>query len=286
MKIITDSRCTEYSQAGHPERPQRISRTVERLRQQKDVGLTWSEPGPVEESQLLRAHDPQHLERLKESRDFDADTPAYSKIYDHARRAVGASLEALRAARKGETCFSLMRPPGHHATRNRAMGFCFLNNVAITVLEALATGVSKVAVYDFDLHHCNGTEAILLDVPNCAVFSIHQYPAYPGTGAHDVRNSHNYPVAPRTPRTVHRDVFHKAIEDLKKFKPDLVAVSAGFDAYRKDPLGEEQLEAEDFHWLGETIRGLGIPAFSLLEGGYSDDLPELILAYLRGLAGQ
>src|SRR5205823_10438729 len=140
----------------------------------------------------------------------------------------GAALEALKAARAGESVFSLMRPPGHHATRERAMGFCYLSNIAIAVLEALATGAKRVTVYDFDVHHGNGTEAILLNKPGAAFFSIHQYPAYPGTGTEDVgENCFNYPVAPQTPRPEYRRVLTKALERLLTFKPDIVAVSAG-----------------------------------------------------------
>ena len=164
------------------------------------------------------------------------------------------------------------------------MGFCYLNSVAIAALEALATGTKRVAVYDFDVHHGNGTEAILLDVPGAAFFSVHQFPCYPGTGAADVGgNCFNYPVAPGTPVKQYRAVLSKALEGVKRFKPDLLAVSAGFDAYARDPLAQGTLEMEDFHWLGGEIGRLGVPMFSLLEGGYSDDLPELILAYLKGL---
>jgi acetoin utilization deacetylase AcuC-like enzyme len=177
-----------------------------------------------------------------------------------------------------------MRPPGHHALRDRAMGFCYLNNIAIAVLEALATGSKRVAVFDFDVHHGNGTEAILLDRPGCAFFSIHQFPCFPGTGAVNVgTNCFNYPVAPDAPRETYRATLARALDDLNSFQPDLVAVSAGFDAYARDPLADGTLLAEDFHWLGRSLRGLGAPLFSLLEGGYSRDLPELIFAYLKGI---
>ena len=167
------------------------------------------------------------------------------------------------------------------------MGFCYLNNVAITVLEALATGSTKVAVYDFDVHHGNGTEAILMNHPGALFISIHQFPCYPGTGARNVgENCFNYPVAPHTPRNEYRKVLSRALDEMKKFKPELVAVSAGFDAYAHDPIAQETLEAEDFHWLGEQMRGLSMPTFSLLEGGYSNELPELIFAYLKGLNGK
>jgi acetoin utilization deacetylase AcuC-like enzyme len=164
------------------------------------------------------------------------------------------------------------------------MGFCYLSNIAIAALEAIATGAKKVAVFDFDVHHGNGTEAVLLNHPHAVFFSIHQHPCYPGTGrSHVGRNCFNYPVAPRTPREEYRQVLQRALDELKKAKPDLVAVSAGFDAYARDPLAQESLEAEDFHWLGESMRKLGTPVFSLLEGGYSNDLPDLIFAYLKGL---
>lgn len=286
MKIITDSNCTGYSRAGHPERPARVARTVEKLRAQTELPIVWANPGPCEDTSILRAHSADLLASLTSVQDFDADTPAYPGIANYARTSVGAALEAMRCARNGETVFSLMRPPGHHATRNQIMGFCFLNNIAIAALEALATGIKRVAIFDFDVHHGNGTEDILQDVKGAAFFSIHQYPYYPGTGGSNVgANCFNYPVPPSLPRPEYRRVFSTALGELKKFKPELVGVSAGFDAYARDPLAQETLEVEDFHWLGEQIRGLGVPAFSLLEGGYSRDLPELIFSYLKGLEG-
>jgi acetoin utilization deacetylase AcuC-like enzyme len=286
MKIITDERCLNYSAPGHPERPARVQKTLEKLRSQTSLKLAWGSPAAVERETLLRAHTPDHLARLEEPGDFDADTPYFPGIVDHARASVGAALAALAAARAGENVFSLMRPPGHHATRNRSMGFCYLSNAAIAVLEALATGSKRVAVYDFDVHHGNGTEAILVNKPGAAFFSIHQFPCYPGTGAKNVGdNCYNYPVPPRTPREDYRRILESAFKQLQSFKPDLVAVSAGFDAYARDPLAQETLEAEDYHWLGKRFRQLGLPVLSLLEGGYSNDLPELIFAYLQGLEG-
>ena len=287
MKIITDERCTTYSSPGHPENPARIEQTLERLRSQKELPIEWAKPAPVEEKVILRAHSPGHIARLTQGEDFDADTAFHSGIAELARSSVGAGLEALKSARAGQMVFSLMRPPGHHATRNTAMGFCYLNNIAIATLEALATGANRVAVYDFDVHHGNGTESILLNHKGVAFFSIHQSPCYPGTGTTNVGdNCFNFPLPPLTPREKYRYTLSRALEALKNFKPDLIAVSAGFDAYARDPLAQETLEAEDFHWLGKTIRAIGIPAFSLLEGGYSEDLPELIFAYLKGLEGK
>jgi acetoin utilization deacetylase AcuC-like enzyme len=257
-----------------------------KLRSQTELPVTWAGPLPADEKAILRAHTPELVARLNVAEDFDADTPAHPGIAEHARRAVGAALAALNSARAGEPVFSLMRPPGHHATRQAAMGFCYLNSIAIASLEALATGTKRVAVYDFDVHHGNGTEDILLDRPGAQFFSIHQFPCYPGTGAANVGgNCFNFPVAPRTPRAEYRKILAKALEGVKQFNPEMLAVSAGFDAYARDPLAQETLEAEDFFWLGESIRKLGVPTMSLLEGGYSDELPDLVLAYLKGLEG-
>lgn len=287
MKIITDERCTAYHAPGHPERPQRISATVEKLKSQKELPLIWAKPGEVADEAIVRAHARSHLSRLSVSQDFDVDTAWFPGIAEHARRSVGAGLEALRAVRAGEMAFTLIRPPGHHATKNRAMGFCYLNSVAITALEALATGAKRVVVYDFDVHHGNGTEDILLDHAGAAFVSVHQYPCYPGTGTeHRGGNCLNYPQAPNTPRGEYRRTLQTALDAAMKFGPDLLLVSAGFDAYAHDPIAQETLEIEDFHWMGEAIRKCGVPTASLLEGGYSDELPELVLAYLKGLAGK
>ena len=287
MKIITDERCAGYSALGHPERPLRVLATQELMRNQTELPVDWVKPGEVSDAQILRAHANEHLARLNEPEDFDADTPFYENIADYARASAGSGLAALQAARAGENVFSLMRPPGHHATRARAMGFCYLNNIAIATLEAAATGVKRVAVYDFDVHHGNGTEDILLDHRGVAFFSVHWYPFYPGTGAaHVGKNCFNYPVAPDAPREIYRAALVRALDDLKKFRPDLVAVSAGFDAYMRDPLTEGVLVLDDFYWLGQSLRALGVPFFSLLEGGYSRELPELIFAYLKGVEGK
>jgi acetoin utilization deacetylase AcuC-like enzyme len=288
VKIITDERCTSYFRAGHPENPRRVAATIALLRGQTELPVTWAAPSAnVADETILRAHAPEMLARLEVAEDFDGDTPYHENISQYARASVAAALDALRAARNGENVFSLMRPPGHHATREKSMGFCYLNNVAIAALEALTTGAKRVAVFDFDVHHGNGTEDILLDRANVAFFSVHQVPAYPGTGESNAgKNGFNYPVAPGAARETYRATLARALADLKKFSPDLIAVSAGFDAYVRDPLAEGTLLAEDFHWIGSELRALQIPFFSLLEGGYSKDLPALILAYLKGVAGK
>lgn len=284
MKIITDERCTSYHSPGHPERPARISATVRRLKEQTKIPIEWSKPSEASDAAILRAHTAEHSARLRIAADFDTDTPFHEGIEQHARRSAGAALDALAAARAGEIAFSLMRPPGHHATRETAMGFCYLANAAIAALEAQATGTKRIAVFDFDVHHGNGTEDILVNRAGTAFYSIHQHPCYPGTGAANVGdNCFNYPVAPHTPRREYRATIQAALDDMKRFKPGIIIASAGFDAYAQDPLAQGTLEAEDFHWLGKSLRACGVPSLSLLEGGYSDDLPELIFAYLQGM---
>ena len=294
MRIITDERCTGYLHPGHPERPERILATWERLRGQSELPITWSKPGPADDAAILRAHTPEHLARLSVPEDFDADTPAFPDLADYARASVRAALDALKAARAGETVFSLMRPPGHHATRNRAMGFCYLNNIAIAALEALATGAKRVAVFDFDVHHGNGTEAILLNKPGAAFLSIHQFPCYPGTGEANERGSAgnivNATLAPGATGVEFRWAWDRVIlPALDAFAPELLIVSAGFDAHKADPLAQLRLETADFAWVTERLlevarRHCGGRLASLLEGGYDlDALAACSAAHVRAL---
>ena len=272
----------EYSAPGHPERPERIARTVPLLKS-RHAEWEWRAPGPATDEMLLRAHTRAHLDRVKSAtQDFDADTAAHPGIYEHAARAAGAAVDVARAALAGGRAFSLMRPPGHHAMRDRAMGFCYFSNIAVAALDALANGTERVAIWDFDAHHGNGTEDIVADNPRIAFASIHQFPGYPGTGTRSFGNIHNFPVAPLTPRSEHIAEVQRALDMLMTFKPELLLVSAGFDAYAGDPITEMTLEPEDFATFGAWLRDTNIPAGAILEGGYSDELPELIDAFLNG----
>ena len=285
MHVITDERCLGYSQPGHPERPQRVAGTLALLREQREIEIIWEEPLAVTDEAIARAHEQAHLQHIANpDGPLDGDTPDYPEIDAHARRSIGGGLRALELARESKPNFSLLRPPGHHATRDQAMGFCYFNSIAITALAARAAGVEKVAVFDFDVHHGNGTEDILRTVEGTAFISIHQHPAYPGTGQKSFDNCHNYTVPPDTPNDGWRKTTSTALTDLKKFNPDLICVSAGFDAYKHDPLCQQQLEVEDFTWIARQLRQLNKPQANLLEGGYSSDLPKLIIAYLKGLA--
>jgi len=280
MIIFHDASCLEYSAPGHPERPARIARSVPLLKE-RHPDWEWRIPEPASETAVLRVHSRDHLERIRNGRrDFDADTPVYPKIYEHALRSVGAALETAHAALRGERAFSLMRPPGHHAARDRAMGFCYFNSIAIAAFDFLENSSKRVAIWDFDAHHGNGTEAIVAHNSQIAFASIHQFPGYPGTGTTSFANVANYPLGPGTPRDHHLEVARRALDKLIEFKPDLMLVSAGFDAYVRDPLVQMTLEHEDFSTFGEWVGQLDIPVATILEGGYSDELPELIDAFL------
>src|SRR2546430_7994760 len=147
MIIFHDPRCLEYSSPGHPERPERIDRAVPLLKE-RHPNWEWRQPSPATDDQLLRAHSPEHLEGISKALEhFDLDTPFYPNIETHARHSAGAAIEAARPALRGQIAFSLMRPPGHHATGDRAMGFCYLNNIAVAALDALGNGVERVAIW-------------------------------------------------------------------------------------------------------------------------------------------
>jgi acetoin utilization deacetylase AcuC-like enzyme len=241
----------------------------------------WRTPKAAEDWALLRAHSTDHVERIRAAAQaFDADTPAYPGIYEHARRGAGAAIDVAREALRHMPAFSLMRPPGHHAMRERAMGFCYFSNIAIAALDALENGAERVAIWDFDAHHGNGTEDIVANHSRIAFASIHQFPGYPGTGTRSFGNIHNYPVAPLTPRAEHVAAVRRGLDQLVAFQPDLLLVSAGFDAYAGDPITEMSLAPEDFATFGQWLRETNIRAAAILEGGYSDELPELIDAFL------
>ena len=285
MKIIFDEVATQYGSSEHPERPERLLSTVPHLREVLPQ-LVWERPVIADDKTLLLAHDETHLARLRQPIDFDVDTPYYPEIDQHARRAAGGALLAMKSARQGEPAFSLLRPPGHHAKRAQAMGFCYLNSIAIAALNALNDGCERVAIWDFDAHHGNGTEAIVTRNQRILFASIHQYPGYPGTGTHSFENVLNLPVPPMTDGKMHAAKVKEALDRLAAFRPDLLLVSAGFDAYVNDPITNLRLEAEHFHRFGIWLREINIPAAAILEGGYSDELPGLIESFIRGWIGQ
>ena len=197
MTLLFDQAAIHFSQDYHQERPARLINTEAYLLD-KHPDWVWMKPRLASEEEVLRAHRPKHLERLLQPVDFDADTPYYTRIEEHARRAAGAAIGAVDLALRGEKAFALMRPPGHHATSTEAMGFCYLNSIAIAAHDALAIGCERVAIWDFDTHHGNGTEEIVFGNRRIGFASIHQYPGYPGTGTVSRGNVFNWPIPPRS----------------------------------------------------------------------------------------
>ncbi len=281
MILFTDEACLGYEQEGHPERPSRIASSLNHLRN-SNLSLEWGEFEKAEDSVLLKAHSSEHLDRLDQPRDFDLDTPYFEDISRLAKLATGAALASMNHALNGDGAFSLMRPPGHHAERAQAMGFCYLNHIAICAMEARDRGMDRVAVWDFDAHHGNGTEAILFGVEGIRYASVHQSPCYPETGLSSVENCFNFPVPPFCPIDEHMEALSESWKTLLEFDPQLVLVSAGFDAYELDPITQMRLRKENFQTLGSWIKEAGLPTAALLEGGYSDDLPLLIESFLEG----
>jgi acetoin utilization deacetylase AcuC-like enzyme len=281
--IVHDPRCAEYERPGHPERPARTLATAAHLRRARPQ-WAWASPGAgPSDDVLLLAHTRAHLDRLEEPGDFDGDTPWFAGISERARASVAAALDAAAHAAAGKgPAFSLMRPPGHHACAGEAMGFCYLNQVAVAALAQRRLGERRVAIWDFDAHHGNGTESIVDGADGVLFCSVHQYPGYPGTGTADRGNLRNWSVPPGAPRAEHMAALRRSLDAVLAFGPDLILVSAGFDAYRGDPITEMSLDADDFATLGAWLREGRVPAAAVLEGGYSQDLPVLVEKFLAG----
>ncbi len=296
---------------GHPECPQRLDAIEDRLLltgvgdalERGDVPLATL-------PQIVRAHSVAHLEHLEElSQRLVADRPAGGPAHAMidpdtvlmrhsvlaARRAAGAAVAATDAVISGalENAFCAVRPPGHHACREQAMGFCFLNNVAIAARHALeAHGLERVAIVDFDVHHGNGTEDILAGDPRVLMVGIFQHPFYPfGDIDHPADNMLNLPVPAYTRGIDVRELIETMwMPRLEAFRPQMIFVSAGFDAHRDDDLGQLRLNEQDFAWITERVRGVARRhaqgrIVSMLEGGYNlDALATSVEAHIRVLA--
>ncbi|MDO8283055.1 MAG: histone deacetylase [Thermodesulfovibrionia bacterium] len=281
MKIFYSPKCLKYSSPGHPESPARVNSTHRFL---ADKGYSFAEPSPCSDDDILLAHSPELLARVRGGSFYDLDTPSLPNIFEYARLSAGSAIAAAMHCLSGEKAFSLMRPPGHHATKNDLGGFCYFNNIAIASLRAKEK-VSKVAIIDFDCHHGNGTEDIFLGKKDFLYLSLHQSPLYPGTGLQSRDNCINIPLPADTTPEEYLYAFKEGLDEVSRFDPDMLAVSAGFDSYRLDPITNLSLEKETYRTIGEMIAGLDKPTFSILEGGYSKELADCVYQYLIGLEG-
>jgi acetoin utilization deacetylase AcuC-like enzyme len=282
MKIFYSPKCLEYSQPGHPESPERVQSTSHYL---EEKGFEFREPEPCTEEDILLAHTSKLLENVKKENFFDFDTPAFSGIYDLARLSAGSAIDAAaHCLNNEEKAFSLMRPPGHHATKNELGGFCYFNSIAIASLKAMGN-IGKAAIVDFDCHHGNGTEDIFIGKKDFLYLSLHQSPLYPGTGLKNRGNCMNYPLPAHTSPNEYLSALGEGLKEVVKFSPDLLAISAGFDSYKLDPITNLTLEKETYREIGMMLSSLKKPTFAVLEGGYSRDLAECVYQFLSGLEG-
>jgi acetoin utilization deacetylase AcuC-like enzyme len=279
MKIISTLKCTEYEFPGHPESPERIRDAYDLL---KRSGFEFIEPKECSDEDILIAHSEVLLNNVKSGTFFDMDTPNLPGIFKHARLSVGAAIQAAKRA-KAEKTFSLMRPPGHHATRNSLGGFCYFNNIAVAVKKSLLE-YKNAAVLDFDVHHGNGTEDIFLKDNRLLYISLHQSPLYPRTGLKSYDNCINFPLPGGMRGEEYVKKIEQALDKIRDFGPGLLGVSCGFDTFKDDPIGGLQLDLDTFYDIGNLIKGLNIPTFCILEGGYSDKLAECILRFLEGIS--
>jgi acetoin utilization deacetylase AcuC-like enzyme len=278
MKIISTLKCTEYGQVGHPESPLRIKNTYKFL---KDKGYKIIEPKYATEDDILLVHSKNLLEKVKSEKFFDPDTPVFKGIFDFARLAVGAAIKSAEFSMDNDFAFSLMRPPGHHATRDDLGGFCYFNNIAIAIKKVLAK-VKRAAILDIDVHHGNGTEQIFRGKENVLYISLHQSSLYPGTGLSSEKNCLNFPLPAGTGERRYLAILKQALEQIRQFRPNIIGISCGFDTFNNDPIANLQLDVESYYKIAQFISDLNIPFFCVLEGGYSQSLPRCIESFLEG----
>ncbi len=281
---------------GHPESPTRIEAILAGLRSPRTkLDISWHQAEPAQDEWLLAVHSSEYLGRLRDlclpgGGRLDGDTAVNEHSYQAAVCAAGATVAAARSALAGSPAFAAVRPPGHHATGDKAMGFCLINNIVVASRWALAHGgIDRVLIIDWDVHHGNGTQALVERDSRIRYVSLHQWPLYPGTGREEetgVGNVFNVPRPPGLPRATYVAALNAAVSRaIDGWEPGLILISAGFDALAGDPLAGFTLEPDDYAtWVTEW-RQLGIPLATALEGGYDPDRTAMAAAaHLAALA--
>ncbi|MBS3787285.1 histone deacetylase family protein [Candidatus Bipolaricaulota bacterium] len=270
MDLVFSEEALQYRSAGHPESPDRVKKAHSYLKDKYEI----NEPIQASVEDLLLVHDEDFVQRVKEGRFSDPDCPNYEDLFFYATLSAGG---AITAQKKGS--LSLMRPPGHHAGRDFLGGFCYLNNLAIAVEKS---GL-RTLIVDFDAHHGNGTEDIYLGREDVTYLSLHRSPGFPGTGQESRKNVINHPVSPMIGDKKYLDLLGKELERLSKKEFEQVALSAGFDGHKDDPLASLGLSTSAFQEIGKYLKKMDLPTFGVLEGGYiGEDLGRNIDAFLKG----
>ena len=288
MLLISSPRFQEHTTPpGHPERPERAEVFDQIAQNWRDRGLTIVEPRPATRAELLRVHDDAYISAMEQTAGravrLDPDTFTSPESYDVALLAAGAAVQAASYAMDTHSpAIALVRPPGHHAERDKAMGFCLFNNVAVAAADAIARGLARVAVVDIDVHHGNGTQWMFYDDPRVLYVSTHQSPFYPGTGDADETGSGrgkgftlNIPLPAGATDADYAKAYATISARLQEYQPELLLVSAGFDAHRDDPLASMRVTTAGYAAIVRSLKDaaarIGCPIAFVTEGGYDLD---------------